>query len=66
MDEALQENDQLRAILAEFSQYVEQVNIKEAAEQQEQYAVEQQAKLAENVAYVVLERLKAEAATTGA
>ena len=66
LDEALQENEQLKAKLAEFSQYIEQVNTKEAAEQQAQYAVEQQAKLAEAVANVVLEKLKSEAAATKA
>lgn len=62
LEEAAQENEALKAKVAELSQFAESVLSKEAQEKQAAESVEFQTKLAESVANIVLERLKTEAA----
>jgi hypothetical protein len=62
LDEAVSENEQLKVKVAELSTVVESVNSKEAQEKQAQEEAAKQVKLAEAVAAIVLEKLKAEAA----
>lgn len=63
LDEALQENTDLKSKVAELASVVESVSSKEAQEKQAQEEAEKQVKLAETVAAIVLEKLKAEAAS---
>jgi hypothetical protein len=63
LEEALQENTDLKSKVAELATVVESVNSKEAQEKLAQEEVEKQVKLAEAVANIVLEKLKSEAAS---
>jgi hypothetical protein len=62
LEEAVSENEQLKVKVAELSTVVESVNSKEEQEKQAQEETAKQVKLAEAVAAIVLEKLKAEAA----
>jgi hypothetical protein len=61
LDEAVQENEALKAKIAELSQTVEQTLSKEAQEKKAAEEAATQVKLAEAVAAIVLERIKSEA-----
>jgi hypothetical protein len=61
LDEAVEENEALKAKVAELYQAVEQTLSKEAQEKKAQEDAAAQVKLAESVAAIVLERLKSEA-----
>lgn len=62
IEEAIQENEQLKSKLAEYEEFVKQAQAQHEAAEYEQAFEQNQAKLAESVAAVVLERLKGELA----